>query len=157
MLMTTKGFLLSITSRSLNIELTGSSIINRGMNRNYRVLVLWEDFIYTVIPDSFHVEETRPKGTYIAIALERYVVAQAETLEELRSGIERLLVSQEYLDKAHNVKPVKPAPEWFQRLRNHGSEVEDPSHLRVTGTKAKILDRWDIDLNKSSWRVVDNA
>jgi len=93
---------------------------------------------------------------YVAVALERYVVAQALTLEELRPGIERLLAKQKWLDDANGTMPYKPAPESYQRLRNRGERHIEPNARwrKALGEDGlPIVARWDIDVTKSAWQA----
>jgi len=116
----------------------------------FRVLVL-EDTVWT---NELHIAT---KSMFIAIALEWYVVAQGETIEQALERVEIMLVTEAAMRKdprfAHYA-PACCAPEEYQRLRNIGTHHRYLD-AKWAGPPTPIVRRADIDLTKTKYRVVE--
>lgn len=114
-----------------------------------------DDLGHLVMKETPNKNET----VYVAIALEHYVVSQGPDLDDLREEMEQLLVVQEHLDANPidvNHKPSGPAPEDYQRMRNFGDKIIHADKFwREKIGSPPIVARWDIDISKSDWKVVN--
>lgn len=94
---------------------------------------------------------------YVGQALEWDICAQGNSITEVMDNIEALLVGQKLLNNTKKYK-IKPAPEEWQRIRNSGANMRfiRKDFIEAFGIESyPIVDRRDIDINKSKFLIKD--
>jgi hypothetical protein len=124
------------------------------MTTKFRVLVT-EETVYT---DELCIAT---KKMYCAVALEWYIAAQGESVQEAVDSCERLLVQQAWMlaqDWHKRFSLPEPAPEDYQRCRNSGDTfICTDSQWSQVIRPCPIVHRADIDLETSKWRIVEKS